>query len=305
MERALSKLYLKRRGNKLKISIQKRVDKVKGLFANRQLRRDGEIAFKRDGAPRHVGEDGITVILNMYGRPEYLYSQVEAIKSQSAPANEIWIWSNKSEKPQYDVSALCDRFIVSNYNWKFFGRFAMALMAQTKYVALFDDDVLPCRRWLENCLHTAKQPQTNGILGGSGVHLPLAGGYGPNTRFGWHGPHNDTVQEVDLVGHAWFMEKKFLLPMWREEPFSFDNGEDIHLSYTAQKYGGIKTFVPPHPINEPDLWSSDPIVARVRGCDKFAHSIVHQQKHDKDRDDIVNYYRANGWKIISANKAAG
>lgn len=295
----MSKDYLKQPMRKLRISAQKRLDKIIAPFAKRQLQADGEIVFAREATAK-TGDSDITVILNMFARPEYFHSQVEAIKAQSIPPREIWVWSNKSKKPQYDVSPYCERFVASNHNWKFFGRFALALMVQSKYVALFDDDMLPGRCWLENCLNTVGQPQSNGILGGSGVFLPPSGGYGPNERVGWHGPHNDMIQEVDLVGHAWFMEKRFLLPMWREEPFSWDNGEDIHLSYTAQKYEGIRTFVPPHPIDKPELWSSDPVIARARGADKHAHSVAQQKKHDKDRDDIVNHCRAQGWEVINA-----
>ena len=57
---------------------------------------------------------------------------------------------------------------------------------------------------------------------------------------------------VDLVGHAWFLKKPMLRFMWAEEPVSWENGEDIHLSYMALKHGGLGTYVPAHPEGEPD-----------------------------------------------------
>jgi hypothetical protein len=43
---------------------------------------------------------------------------------------------------------------------------------------------------------------------------------------------------------------------WRElpDPKYFTCGEDMHFSYMLQKYAGIKTYVPPHPINDPSMW---------------------------------------------------
>ena len=195
----MTKPYLKQRRIKFGISAQKRWDKLKSLFTRRRLAMDGIINFARtqNENPAPPAEGEITVILNTYARTEYLPSQIEALKRQTVPIREIWIWSNQSHKPQYDLSPYCDRWVVSNHNWKFFGRFTLALMAETPYIALFDDDILPGPRWLENCLETIKRPEYRGILGGSGVRLPTTGGYEGNTRVGWHGPHNEKPEEVD------------------------------------------------------------------------------------------------------------
>ena len=38
--------------------------------------------------------------------------------------------------------------------------------------------------------------------------------------------------------------------MLYEEPVSWDNGEDIHLSYSIKKFGNIESYVIPHPDQE-------------------------------------------------------
>ena len=43
----------------------------------------------------------------------------------------------------------------SNYNFKYFGRFQLALSAPTPYVLVFDDDMVPGRRYLATLLHAA------------------------------------------------------------------------------------------------------------------------------------------------------
>lgn len=239
-------------------------------------------------------KNGITVILTAYRRTEYLEQQIESIRNQTVPPEEIWVWFNSSPEQQTDISSLVDRVIVSNSNWLFWGRFTLGNLARTAYVAFFDDDILPQPKWLENCLNTINNGY-DGILGGSGVILPLEGGYSSKNKAGWNGRQLNQVATVDLVGHAWFMRKEHLQYMWREEPYSWDNGEDIHLSYMALKYGGIQTFVPPHPDDDLSVWSCRPDFGKVVGRKKVA--TFKTQDHKSIRSDIVDAYRLDGWQI--------
>lgn len=243
--------------------------------------------------------NGITVILNAYRRVEYLEQQINSLRKQTVPPSEIWVWYNASPDQLQDVSALVDRVVVSNTNWLFWGRFALGNLARTGYVAFFDDDILPEPRWLENCMNTIEQGY-DGILGGSGVLLPLEGGYSSKSKAGWNGMQSDEVVCVDLVGHAWFMRKQHLQYMWREEPFSWNNGEDIHLSYMALKYGNVQTYVPPHPESDQSLWSCRPDFGKIAGAKNVATRKT--KDHRSIRSDVVNAYRQKGWEIVDELK---
>jgi glycosyltransferase involved in cell wall biosynthesis len=268
--------------------------KIAGATTRKKLAASDKINFKRDGTPLPAPSDGITVILTAFRRAEYLADQIKALREQTHPPKEIWVWSNRSEEDLIDVSELADRVIVANSNFLFWGRFALAQLVRTEYVAFFDDDILPQPRWFENCLNTIAQGY-DGILGGSGVILPKEGGYSSKHKAGWNGKHLSHTVPVDLVGHAWFMRKRYVQYMWREEPVTWDNGEDIHLSYMALKHGGIKTFVPPHPESDPSLWSCRPDFGKMVGRMKVA--TYKTQDHRSTRSQIVDRFRADGWKI--------
>jgi glycosyltransferase involved in cell wall biosynthesis len=258
------------------------------------------IKFNQDARPMPSPSDGITVILTAYKRSEYLEQQIKALKAQTVPPTEIWVWSNRSDDELRDMSSLADRVIASNSNFLFWGRFALANLVRTEYVAFFDDDILPQPRWFENCLNTIESGH-DGILGGSGVLLPEEGGYSSKHKVGWNGNHFDSAIQVDLVGHAWFMKKQYVNYIWLEEPVSWDNGEDIHLSYMALKHGGIKTFVPPHPENDQSLWSCRPDFGKIVGRLNVA---TYKTKDHKDtRSDIVNSHTADGWQVVKKNDA--
>jgi len=239
----------------------------------------------------------ITVILNCYKRPQYLKEQITAIQSQTIKPDEIIVWYNKPEgEQQYNISGLGAKVILCDHNYKFHGRFSAALLAKTKYVAIFDDDTIPGKKWFENCINSMKEK--SGIYGTTGVVLH-GNGYTPNHKVGWNGSiPNKSIEEVDLVGHAWFMEREHLLHLWREVPYSWDNGEDMQLSYFAQKYGNIKTYVPPHPVDDIEMWGS--INGMKYGSDQSAS--WKKSNHMSLRNKIAKEQIQNGWKTVLTNK---
>ena len=235
----------------------------------------------------------ITVILNCYRRPQYLEQQIKAIREQTIKPKEIWLWVNYHEDnsdidfSKYDV----DKVIKNDFNWKFYGRFSIAMMARTKYIALFDDDTIPGSNWFYNCHETSKQ--NKGILVGNGISV-TSEKYVGRTLVGWTTQNEETI-EVDLGGHAWFFESEWLKYLWMEKPFTLENGEDIQFSYCAQKYGNIKTFCPRHPASDITLHSS--LDGYQMGVDDVASSRT--RKHAQfyaQRDACVKNAILHGWQ---------
>jgi glycosyltransferase involved in cell wall biosynthesis len=238
----------------------------------------------------------ITVILNCYKRIEYLDEQISAIENQSIPPKEIWIWQNSPEdreKPNLEKYSSKCKIVSSNFNFKFHGRFSLALLARTKYVCFFDDDAIPGEKWFENCLNTIENGY-DGILGCAGVILNERN-YLNIDNIGSNGIKSDVPIEVDLVGHSWFFNKKYLKYMWIQDPISWENGEDMQLSYLSQKYGKIKTYVPPHPEKNKELWGS---IKEDYGDDDNASYKIKDNFHFQ-RSVIIQKYIKNGWKTIN------
>ena len=237
----------------------------------------------------------ITVILNVFERLNNLSIQLNAINAQSIKPKEILIWQNKGgfEIPQKFFSKAY--ISCNNYNYGVWARFAFALNAKTEYVCIFDDDTIPGKKWFENCLETIKQNE--GLLGTRGLRFKSKTRYSPNICIGWDNP-NIKTEKGDIVGHCWFFKREWLSTFWRELPpndFSNIAGEDIHFSYTIQKYLGLETFVPPHPPNDFDLWGSNP---------KLAHQLGNDNKGISSKDDSIirfnkalKYYSKQGFKL--------
>jgi hypothetical protein len=257
-------------------------DVVNGLYANYETSEPSDI----------------TVILNAYRRPYNLKMQVDALRAQSCPPKQIWLWVNDHEDNHgFDFKSLgVDRIFHNDFNWKFYGRFAGALLADTEYVALYDDDTVPGRRWHENCLETMETQQ--GILGSAGIILN-GSRYIQHDRCGWP-TQNPTTTEVDLVGHAWFFKREWLRYLWQEKPVTWDNGEDIQFSFMCKIHGNIPTYCPPHPPEEIELHGS--ILGNELGIDNKAtstNSAVSHQQFFSERDKCVQTGLQKGWKTVN------
>ncbi len=216
--------------------------------------------------------EDVTVVLNGFKRSKHFKTQLEAIKNQTVEPKEIMLWQNHAESfssrlVKQTTHASC------NKNLGVWARFAYALNATTEFVCVFDDDTIPGKRWLENCLTTIKT--SNGLLGTIGVNFKTHTAYLPIERHGWANPNEKTVQ-VDIVGHSWFFRREWLSAFWRELPDLNQSklvGEDMHFSYTLKKYLGLNTYVPPHPIHDKSMWGSEPDSAWKIGQDKSAISM--------------------------------
>jgi len=241
----------------------------------------------------------ISIILNVYKRPETLEQQIEAVLNQSIkinPAN-IHVWYNRSDKQQVLPKNKDIKTYSCNWNTKFFGRFSIPLLCTTPYIAMFDDDILPQKDWFKNCLDSMVKKE--GIYGGSGVILQQKS-YHPAKKVGWNGTHSNNIERVDLVGHAWFFKQEWSKYLWYEKPVSWNNGEDIMFSFLSQKYGNVNTFVPPHPENNKNLWSSDYKFAATVGSDENAS--YKKRPHLGERDNICIECINMGWKTVKGIK---
>jgi len=235
-----------------------------------------------------------TVILNCYRRPDYLKEQLDAIKNQSVKPKEVWLWVNDHDLNRgWDFSNYgFDVIVKSSRNFIFHGRFSLACLVRTKYVALLDDDTIPGNNWFKSCIEI--QNSTPCVLGGAGIVF-TGDLYHMHVRKGWPS-QNEHLEEVDLVGHAWFFPTYIMRAFWLET-YSLDNCEDMQVSFIAQKYFNIKTYCPPHPKDDKSLWSS--LTPWEKGNDGRAASTDDEwNKFYPVRDHWMKLAKSNGWKWL-------
>jgi Glycosyl transferase family 2 len=220
--------------------------------------------------------EDISVVLTLFKRPHCLVEQLQSIQSQTKVPKEIIILKNHAdgiELPEIPPKLLRSVKIVdSEKNFGVWGRFAIALLCNTEYICVFDDDTIPGKSWFDNCLQSMKIRE--GLYGTIGIKFHSNSYYGPYHRVGWDCPNNN-IEQVDIVGHSWFLKRKWLCQLWSFVP-DYDThlkcGEDINLSFYLQKIN-IPTLVPPHPKDVYELYGSIPSTAMKYGTDKNAISV--------------------------------
>jgi|GEM_PF-5736949 len=204
----------------------------------------------------------VTVVLNGYKRQISLAEQLESLALQSFPVDRIMYWNLKSNASRYqpDYQLLAKMGVETaetSHDYGVWGRFSFALNSNSDFICMMDDDIVPGQRYIENCMACYEKQ--------AGIYGTLGSAFSRSTNelmnFGWKECHNPAPVHVNYLYQTWFMPRKALNAFWSEPVAEHRTqnrhmAEDIHLSLMAQTKLGLKTFVAPHPIEEPQLWGN-------------------------------------------------
>lgn len=247
-------------------------------------------------------EADITVVCTLFKRPECLLKQIEAIENQTLKPKEILLFQDGIEKDyeiilKENVLSRFDNIKIYKENIGVWGRFEFARTSASPYVCIFDDDTIPGKRWLENCY--VEMQKEEGVYGTVGIIFTTQNGYPFKGyyRVGWPEPYAKKV-EADFVGHSWFIKREYLDYMFngtdKYQMYKYA-AEDMCLSVQCQKYG-VKTFVPPHPYNNIELWGSLPQYANDYGKSIGALSLT--SANHLRMAKAVKEFHMNGWRFL-------
>lgn len=193
----------------------------------------------------------VTVILNHFKR-KTLCAQLDTLLQQTLPFHHVWVLSFGSPN-ELSLKRIVDSyndsrisFISSSYDFKYYGRFQMALQTEADLVYIVDDDMIPGKKMLQILSHVAgTEKYRNSVLGSIGRILPFrqkdftfpsyrkfrskeAGLYLPDPAYDI--TLNKIVQ-VDFLSSSWFLSAELIKTLFIETPFTFSTGEDLHLRY--------------------------------------------------------------------------
>ena len=182
----------------------------------------------------------LLVVLTQYKR-EHLENQLICIKNQTIQPDYLVVFQNENH---VDISYLKEKYdfihIKSDYNTKFFGRFAACFTFPVDICIILDDDLMPGKNCLKN--YAEQCVLVNGIIGGNGRICFN----NKNKQTLAHPPDvgiREHVTLVDFVGHIWCFKKDWLYHMFSIKPYTYDTGEDMHLCFTSKLLGNINSYV--------------------------------------------------------------
>lgn len=262
------------------------------------------------------GNYDVTVILNVYKRINLFEKQLLSIINQTVKPKEIWVCIFASPHENDFLTILSKypdvKVIRSDINFKFYGRFQMALQVTTPYVCFYDDDRLPRENNIKFYMELIQKPEfEKAILGQWGwmLHAPKDENteweFHPHYRDSWWIKHDITREgrafKVDYLCGHWFMHRDILSVLFKEGNIDFSTGEDIRLSFLAYKHFGIESYCC-YPLSGSELiehnegnvrGSTDDANLRVRSK-MIKHHIEDNYRLVINRQTtVVNLYRTN------------
>lgn len=250
----------------------------------------------------------ITVILNHFKR-KTLCAQLESLMHQTTPFHRIWVLAFGSPNENslrnivetYNDSRIS--FVSSSYDFKYYGRFQMALQVdEADFVYILDDDMIPGRKMLQILAQVAgTEKYKNAVLGSIGRILPFrqkdftfpsyrkngakeAGLYLPDPAYGIT---VERIVQVDFLSSSWFLSAELVKTLFIESPITFVTGEDLHLSYLLQKYRNAGSFVLPTDPRDKETWGDS------------EHRLAYVSETTVIHKDIVQIRDDQWWRVFS------
>ncbi|XP_020112573.1 uncharacterized protein LOC109727091 [Ananas comosus] len=263
--------------------------------------------MKSKWSPHGPNVPKIAVILNHFKR-KTLCAQLDSLLNQTLPFHQVWVLSFGSPNELslrrivegYNNSRIS--FISSSYDFKYYGRFQMALQTESDFVYIVDDDMIPGKKMLEILAHVGGTDKyKNAVLGSIGRILPFrqkdftfpsyrkfrskeAGLYLPDPAYDIA---VERIVQVDFLSSSWFLSADLIKTLFIETPFTFMTGEDLHLSYQLQKYRNAGSFVLPADPNDKETWGDS------------EHRLAYVSETTVIFKDIVQVRDDQWWKALT------
>ncbi|KAL8167478.1 hypothetical protein V2J09_008977 [Rumex salicifolius] len=266
------------------------------------------LSMESKWGPKAAVPPRVTVILNHFKR-KTLCSQLDSLLHQTLPFHQVWVLSFGSPNEptlrrivqSYNDSRIS--LVASSYDFKYFGRFQMALQTDSDLVYILDDDMIPGTKMLQIMSHVAGTPKyRNSVLGSIGRILPFrqrdftfpsyrkfkskeAGLYLPDPAYDIV---VDKVVQVDFLSSSWFLSTDLVKTLFVEDPYTFATGEDLHLSYQLQKYRDAGSFVLPVDPKDKETWGDS------------EHRLAYVSETTVIFKDIVQVRDNQWWQALSS-----
>jgi hypothetical protein len=183
----------------------------------------------------------LLVVLTVYKRNN-IEDQLKHINNQTIKPDYLVVFQNENH---VDISNLKKNYnfihIKSDYNTKFFGRFASCFTFPVDICMVLDDDIMPGNNCLKNYMEQCIK--LNSIIGGNGrIAMNNKNSPHPPVALFDTGIRPDHIL-VDFVGHLWCFKKEWLHYMFYIKPFTYDTGEDMHLCFSCKILGNIDSYI--------------------------------------------------------------
>ena len=196
-------------------------------------------------------------MLGLHRRPANFHRVFQAVLDSSAVVSRVIFTLNGSPFAE-DFRSLVEHarqhaavvargmrvdLVESSSEAGFYFRFSAALLLDTRYVAIVDDDILLGRRFLSYCLKLLHTKRFYGLLGARGDTSAWGQFAGAENvgqrRHELQGVHSDDLWSVFVMPSSW------VKLLFRERLWTTVTGEDMSIARAVRKYLSLPAFIVP------------------------------------------------------------
>lgn len=237
-----------------------------------------------------INGDKIAIIITVWKRP-HLEKQLIQINNQTLKPKYVIVLQNESHINVKDIVKKYGAIHVhSEYNTKFFGRFAYFLTLPVDICIALDDDIIPgtncIKNYVEQCI------KFNAIIGGNG-RFCYDNQNAKKVSVSDVGIRKSTTK-VDFVGHLWCFKKDWLYYMFSHKPYTLETGEDMHLCFSAKLSANIPSLVGEQVKKEDEC----DITNNALASDAHSSYIISERDGHKFRREIQEYWVKKGLQFV-------
>jgi hypothetical protein len=196
-------------------------------------------------------------VLGLHKRPANFHRVFQAVLDSSAAVSRIIFTINGSPFAEQFRSLIDEArqhaavaargvrmdIVESSAEVGFYFRFSAALLLDTQFVAIIDDDMVIGPRFLSHCLKLLHTKQFYGLLGSRGDNSAWGQSGGAENvgrrSFALQGVLSDDIWSVFVMPSSW------VKLLFRERLWTTVTGEDMTIARAVRKYLGLPAFIVP------------------------------------------------------------
>lgn len=241
----------------------------------------------------------VCAILNLYKRKDNFEKQVKSLLDQTYHIDEYIIRVNRDESQwtlenidtflkwvltKYDIQEKT-KVLYSDKNLWVRSRFFAGYNADSKFLYVLDDDVIPWKYWIEKCM--IEFDETPWIYWSRGSLFKSKTDRFKRDVICETNNRPATTIQVDISWHSWFFAKDMLGYMFDKLPAVAcpRAWEELWISYRAIKYG-INTYIPCMTEDQETRWNKEPRL----WIDKVANYNTEKDTYQKFYQETVNHW---------------
>jgi hypothetical protein len=202
----------------------------------------------------------LTVILRVYSRPGMFQESLEAIINSNAPILRVWVIVNggsphidffrdhtEAAKGKLPAGMSLD-FFTNTVNVGYYEAFLRALLTDTPYVAIIDDDLLIGKDFFRVALHALRTWGFYGVIAARGKRLVQDSHCSPFVlQDNTYGPDSESSRNrggvIDIPFSLYLARASVFRVVFRDAPFSWKTGEDINFGAAVRRHAKLRVMV--------------------------------------------------------------